>query len=209
MCGILISGLANRFSNFRSWKKISFHHPVSVRKHRWNLVKGVLDHLWAIIAVYLCIFCWSFSKIGCAGKFVGTKGAFTSKLVCIQRKKEKDKKTVGWGSKKDICGEGRPWKLEENKVYVCIFVEHGLRSTSFVLGVAKKSEVPICSARTSLTYPSSICQAGTRTTLGDRWLCKLQINKHELPVNKPSPNTHRLLVLEISLLRSERRQVFF
>ena len=44
-------------------------------------------------------------------------------------------------------------------LYLCIFVEHALRSTSFVLGVGKKSEVPICSARTSLTYPSSICQA--------------------------------------------------
>ena len=59
-------------------------------------------------------------------------------------------------------------------MYVCVFVGHGLRSTSFVLGVAKKSEVPICSARTSLTNPSSFCQAGTRTTAGDPWLCKLQ-----------------------------------
>ena len=38
---------------------------------------------------------------------------------------------------------------------VCVFVGHGLRSTSFVLGVVKKSEVPIYSARPSLTYPSS------------------------------------------------------
>ena len=97
------------------------------------------------------------------------------------------------------------WK---NIVYVCVFVGHGLRSTSFVLGVAKKSEVPICSARTSLNYPSSFCQAGTRTTAGDPWLCKLQRNKHELPVNTPSPNTHRLLVLQISPLHSERRQYF-
>ena len=91
---------------------------------------------------------------------------------------------MGWGSQKDICGERRPWKLEEYKVYVCVC---GLRSTSFVLGVAKKSEVPICSARPSLTYPSRFCQAGTRTTAGDPWLCKLQRNKHELPVNTPSP----------------------
>ena len=41
---------------FRSRKKISFHRPISVREHRWNNVKGVLDHLWAILAVYLCIF---------------------------------------------------------------------------------------------------------------------------------------------------------
>ena len=78
-----------------------------------------------------------------------------------------------------------------------VFVGHGLGSTSFVLGVAKKSEVPICSARTSLTYPSSFCQAGIRTTAGDPWLCKLQRNKHELPVNTPSPNTHSLLVLQM------------
>jgi len=57
---------------------------------------------------------------------------------------------------------------------------HGLRLTSLALVVAKKREVPICSARTSLTYPSSFCQAGTRTTAGDPWLCKLQRNKHEL-----------------------------
>ena len=55
MCGILISGPANRFSSFRSCKKISFHRPVSVREHRRNLVKGALDHLWAILAVYLCL----------------------------------------------------------------------------------------------------------------------------------------------------------
>ena len=91
-------------------------------------------------------------------------------------------------------------------MYMCAFVGHGPRSTSFVLGVAKKSEVPMCSARTSLTYPSSFCQAGTRTTAGDPWLCKLQRNKHKLPVNTPSPNTHRLLVLQISLLHSEQRQ---
>ena len=68
------------------------------------------------------------------------------------------------------------WKNE----CMCVFVGHGLRLTSFVLVVAKKSEVPFCSARTSLTYPSSFCQAGTRTTAGDPWLCKLQRNKHEL-----------------------------
>ena len=94
-------------------------------------------------------------------------------------------------------------------MYVCVFVGHGLRSTSFVLGVAKKSEFPICSARTSLPYPSSFCQAGTRTTAGDPWLCKLQRNKHELPVNTPSPNTHRLLVLQISPLHRERGQYIF
>ena len=96
-------------------------------------------------------------------------------------------------------------------MYVCVFVGHGPRSTSFVLGVAKKSEVPICSARarTSLTYPSSFCQAGTRTTGGEPWLCKLQRNKHELIVNTPSPNTQRLLVFQIQPLHSERRQYFF
>ena len=66
MCGTLISGLVNRFSSFPSWKKISFHRPVSIREHRWNLAKGVLDHLSAILAVYLCVcFFLSYSKIGC------------------------------------------------------------------------------------------------------------------------------------------------
>ena len=51
---------------FRSRKKISFHRPISVREHRWNNVKGVLDHLWAILAVYLCIFFKVIVlKIGC------------------------------------------------------------------------------------------------------------------------------------------------
>ena len=99
------------------------------------------------------------------------------------------------------CGERRPWKLEENKEYVCVFVGHG--STSLVLVVAKKREVPICSARTSLTCPYSFCQAGTRTTAGDPWLCKLQRNRHELPVNMPLPNTHRFLVLR------RKRTIFF
>ena len=93
-------------------------------------------------------------------------------------------------------------------MYVCVFVGHGLRSTSFVLGVAKKSEVPICSARTSLTYPSRFYQAGIRTTAGDPWLCKLQRNKHELPVNTPSPNTHRLLVLQISPPSQRRKTIY-
>ena len=57
--------------------------------------------------------------------------------------------------------------------------------------------------------PSSFCQAGAKTTAGDPWLCKLQWNKHELPVNTPSSNTHRLLVLQISPLHGERRQYFF
>jgi len=105
MCGILISGLANRFSSFRSRTKISFHRPVSVREHRWNLVKRLLDHLWAILAVY---FLKVIVKLDVdAGRFVGgctkrlgKKAAFASKPVCIQRKKEKDKITVGWGSQR-------------------------------------------------------------------------------------------------------------
>ena len=92
---------------------------------------------------------------------------------------------------------------------VCVLVGDGLRLSSFVLGVAEKSEFPICPARTSLTYPSSFCQAGTRTTAGVPWLCKLQRSKHELPVNTPSPNTHRLLVCQISPLHSEGRQYIF
>ena len=55
---------------------------------------------------------------------------------------------------------------------------------------SRSSRFPSCSARTSLAYPSSFCQAGTRTTKGDSWLCIFQRNKNELPVNTPSPNTH-------------------
>ena len=49
---------------------------------------------------------------------------------------------------------------------------------------------PSCSARTSLAYPSSFCQAGTRTTAGDSWLCIFERNKNAQLVNTPSPNTH-------------------
>ena len=94
---------------------------------------------------------------------------------------------------------------------MCV-VGHGVRWTCFVLGVAKKSEVRIYSARASLTYPFSFCQASTRVTAGEPWLCKLQRNKHELPVNTPSPNTRRFFVLQIrqiSPLHSERRLSFF
>jgi len=126
MWGILISGPANRFSSFRSWKKISFHRPVSVRKHRWNLVKGVLDHLWAILAVYLCIFFLSYSKIGRRrGKVFDAaqvESCFRLEAGLYPKEERKRQKTMGWGSQKDICGERRPWKLEEYKVYVCVFV---------------------------------------------------------------------------------------
>ena len=207
MCGILISGSANRFSSFRSRKKISFHRPVSVREHRWNLEKGVLHHLWAILEVYLCIF---FLKVIVKldvdeGRFVRSEVYEVARVVSCFRleaglyPKEERKRQNNCGIR----------ITKEYKVYVCVFVGHALRSTSFFLGVAKKSEVPIFSASTSLTYPSSICQAGTRTTTGDPWRCKLQRNKHELPVNTPSPNTHRLLVLQISPLHSERRQYIF
>ena len=83
-----------------------------------------------------------------------------------QKKNSGMRITKGYSVARDVH---ESWKKIK---YVCVFVGLGLRSTSFVLGVAKKSEVPICSARTSLTYPSSFCQAGTRTTAGDPWLCK-------------------------------------
>ena len=55
---------------------------------------------------------------------------------------------------------------------------------------SRSARFPSCSARTSLAYPSSFCQAGTRTTAGDSWLCIFQRNKNALPLNTPSPNTH-------------------
>ena len=38
---------------------------VSERLRNRTLVKEVLDHLWAILAVYLCIYFLKVSKIGC------------------------------------------------------------------------------------------------------------------------------------------------
>ena len=77
---------------------------VSERLRNRTLVKEVHDHLWAIQAVYLCIFFFKvIVKLDVdAGRFVGrftkrlgSTAAFASKPVCIQRKKERDKKTVG------------------------------------------------------------------------------------------------------------------
>ena len=77
---------------------------VSERLRNRTLVKEVHDHLWAIPVVYLCIY---FLKVIVkldvdAGRFVGrftkrlgSTAAFASKPVCIQRKKERDQKTVG------------------------------------------------------------------------------------------------------------------
>ena len=221
MCGILISGLATRLSSFRSWKKISFHRPVSVREHRWNLVKGVLDHLWTILVVYLCITfkikvivklvvdAWRF--VGRFTKQLMTKAAFASKPVCIQRKKEKDKKKQ-WDEDHKRISVARDVHESWKKIkWMCVPIRRIRPSLNIFcpVGVAKKSEAPICSARTSLTFPSSFCQAGTSTTVGVPWLCKLQRNKHELPVHTPSPNTHRFLVLQISPLHSKGRQYVF
>ena len=66
---------------------------------------------------------------------------------------------------------------------------------------------PSCSATTSLAYPSSFCQAGTRTTAGDSWLCIFQRNKNALPVNTPSPNTHS--TSNITALQRTRTIYFF
>ena len=141
---------AEGFSSLLSGKKISFHRPLSASKLRWNLVKRILDHLWAILVVYMCIFLKKFIEkldvdarrsVGRCTKRLGMDAAFASKPVGIQRKREKGKETVEWGSQTDICGERCLWQLEENEVYVCVFVRHGLRSTSFVLGDATKSGV--------------------------------------------------------------------
>lgn len=58
-------------------------------------------------------------------------------------------------------------------------------------------------------HPWPTLPAGTRTTVGDPWLCKLQRNKHKLPVHTPSPNTQGFLVLQISPLQSEGKQYIF
>ena len=65
MSGILISVLANSFSSLLSGKKISFHRPVLANEPCWNLVKRILDHLWAILVVYVCIFFKIHWEIGC------------------------------------------------------------------------------------------------------------------------------------------------
>ena len=160
---------------------------VSERLRNRTVVKEVHDHLWAIQAVYLCIF---FLKVivkldvdggrlvgsllsGSGRQLLSPRSPFASKGRKNETKKQWDEDHKRISLAIDVH---ESWKNE----CMCVFVGHGLRLTSFVLVVAKKSEVPICSARTSLTYPSSFCQAGTRTTAGDPWLCKLQRNKHEL-----------------------------
>ena len=56
---------AEGFSSLLSGKKISFHRPLSASELRWNLVKRILDHLWAILVVYMCIFLKIHWEIGC------------------------------------------------------------------------------------------------------------------------------------------------
>ena len=156
---------------------------VSERLRNRTLVEEVPDHLWAIQAVYIFIYFYILCIVKLdvdAGRFVGR---FTKLLsprspsVSKGRKKVTEKQ---WDEDHKRISVARDvhesWKNE----CMCIFVGHGLRLTSFALVVAKKSEIPICSARISLTYPSSFCQAGIRTTAGDPWLCKLQRSKHEL-----------------------------
>ena len=79
--------------------------------------------------------------VGRCTKRLGTKAAFASKPVCIQRKKEKDDE-----DHKKISVARDVHESWKNMKCTCVFVGHGLRSASFVLGVAKKSEVPICSS---------------------------------------------------------------
>ena len=56
---------AEGFSSLLSGKKISFHRPLSASELCWNLVKRILDHLWAILVVYMCIFLKIHWEIGC------------------------------------------------------------------------------------------------------------------------------------------------
>ena len=148
--------------------------------------------------------------VGRFTKRLGSKAAFTSKPVCIQRKKEKDKKQWNEDLKRISVARDvhESWK---NIECMCVYSsDTALAQHLLSLELQRRARFPsVCSASTSLTYPSSFCQAGIRTTAGDPWLCKLQRNKHELLVNTPSPNTHRLLVLQISVLHSEQIQYFF
>ena len=140
---------AEGFSSLLSGKKISFHRPLSASELRWNLVKRILDHLWAILVVYMCIFLKIHWEIGCWREKVRGEVYEAARDGCCFRleagwyreEERKGKETVEWGSQTDICGERCLWQLEENEVYVCVFVRHGLRSTSFVLGDATKSGV--------------------------------------------------------------------
>ena len=80
--------------------------------------------------------------VGWCIKRLGTKAAFASKPVCIQRKKEKGKKQWDEDHKRIYVTRDvqESWK-KIKCVCVCVFVGHGLRSTSFVLGDANKSGV--------------------------------------------------------------------
>jgi len=109
----------------KSLSIVPFRLEPLTSEHRWNLEKGVLDHLWAIL----------------------------SKGRKKKTKKKKKKKTVGWGSQKDNCGERRTWNVKCERECMCVFVGHGLRSTSFVL--AKETKIRICPTRTSLTARTS------------------------------------------------------
>ena len=78
-------------------------------------------------------------------KRLESTAAFASKPGCIQRKKESDKKKQWDEDHKRIYVARDVHESWKNIKCMCVYssVGHGLRSTSFVLGVAKKSEVPI------------------------------------------------------------------
>ena len=101
MCGILISGLAYRFSKrFSVAEESLFSSSCFAKRASFNLVKEVLDHLWAILAVYLCIFFkviikWKVDAerfVGRCTKRLGTKTAFLYPKEERKRQKKKHKR---------------------------------------------------------------------------------------------------------------------
>ena len=83
LCAGAASWFLTDFQVFGRGRKSLSNRPVSVGEHRWNLVKGVLDQLWAILVVYLCIFFKVIVKldVDAGGSWGGVRSGSRRKLL--------------------------------------------------------------------------------------------------------------------------------
>ena len=104
---------------------------------------------------------WGGVRSGSERKQLSPRSRFVSKGRKTKTKKQ-------WDQDDKRISVARDAHVSYKKLkYMCVYSPDTAFASSFVPRVAKKSDVPICSARTSLTYPSSFCQAGSRTTAGE------------------------------------------
>ena len=97
----------------------------------------------------------------------GTKADFASMPVCIQRKKKKDKKKKQWDEDHKNISVARDVHGSWKKIKCMYVYSSDTAFAQHLLSLELRRGAMFPSARTSLKYPSSFCQAGTRITAGD------------------------------------------